>query len=133
MNTDINKISHAGIVLAVSLILAVVAGILYHQYQRNALMSEAFSRLALYHELRKTTLQDYMRSKASDVVSMSRNDRVLNGLHQLETAWQEYGSNVSDALKKRYITENPYDFGKRRNLRSAGPDKNKNWRDCLRT
>jgi methyl-accepting chemotaxis protein len=122
MNSDINQIRHGGIVLAVSLILAAIAGFLYHQYQRDTLMSEAFSRLALYHELRKTTLQDYMRSKASDVVAMSRNDRVLNALDQLETAWQEFGSNASGALKKRYIIENPYDFGERRNMRSAGDD-----------
>ena len=120
MMSGINQIRHAGIVLTVSLILAAVAGALFYKHQKDALINEAFSRLALYHDLRKATLQDYMRSKASDVVAMSRNERVLKGLHQLENAWQEFGPYASDALRARYIIENPYDFGERRKLRSAG-------------
>jgi len=84
MMPGINQIRHAGIVLTVSLILAAVAGALFYKHQKDALINEAFSRLALYHDLRKATLQDYMRSKASDVAAMSRNERVLKGLHQLE-------------------------------------------------
>ena len=120
MMSGINQIRHAGIVLTVSLILAAVAGALFYKHQKDALINEAFSRLALYHDLRKATLQDYMRSKASDVAAMSRNERVLKGLHQLENAWQEFGPYASDALRARYIIENPYDFGERRKLRSAG-------------
>jgi methyl-accepting chemotaxis protein len=122
MNSDINQIRHAGIVLAMSLILAAIAGLIVHKHQKDALMSEAFSRLALYHDLRKSTLQDYMRSKASDVIAMSRNDRVLKSFQELENAWLEFGPYASDAIRARYIIENPYDFGERRNMRSAGDD-----------
>jgi methyl-accepting chemotaxis protein len=122
MMSDINRKKRAGIVLTVSLVLAAMAGVLFHKHQKDALISEAFTRLALYHDLRKTTLQDYMRSKASDVLAMSRNERVLNGLQQFENAWLEFGPYASDALRKRYIFDNPYEFGERRNLRSAGDD-----------
>jgi len=99
MNSDINQIRHAGIVLAMSLILAAIAGLIVHKHQKDALMNEAFSRLALYHDLRKSTLQDYMRSKASDVISMSRNDRVLKSFQELENAWLEFGPYASDAIR----------------------------------
>jgi len=122
MMSDINRKKRAGIVLTVSLILAAMAGVLFHKQQKDALISEAFSRLALYHDLRKTTLQDYMRSKASDVLAMSRNKHVLNGLQLFENAWLKFGPLASNALRNRYIFENPYKLGERRNLRSAGDD-----------
>lgn len=120
--SDKNPIRHAWIILMVSVVLGVIAGVFFHKHQKETLISDAFSRLALFHDLRKNALQDYMRSKASDVLAMSRNDRVLKGLRQLENAWLEFGSYASDAIRSRYIIENPYDFGERRNLRSNGDD-----------
>ena len=122
MMSSKSQIRHTVIVLVVSLIVAAMAGVLVHQHYRNALISEAFTRLTLYHDLRKATLEDYMRSKASDVMAMSRNAQVLDVFGKLESAWLQIQPNASKVLRRLYIDDNPFPFGKRRALRSADDD-----------
>ena len=110
------------IIGALALAVGAAAGIFVHQHTRSTLMSEAFTRLALYHDLRKAALEDYMRSKSSDVIAMSRNARVLDALGKFENAWSEIPSDAATVLRRLYIKDSPFPEGRKRDLRSASDE-----------
>lgn len=109
-------------VLALSLIAAVIAGYFANLHFRDALTNEAFARLSLFHDLRKAKLEDYMRSKASDVRAMSQSAQLKGALAQLRGAWTNMDKGAPQLVRKLYIDENPFSFRLRRNLRSASDD-----------
>ena len=114
-----NPTHHVALVATVAVIVGLAAGWFTYANERERIMGNAFSLLALYHDLRKATLEDYMRSKASDVKATGRNERVVEALAKLEESWARFGENASEFSRRLYIKENPFPFGERRNLRSA--------------
>ncbi|MDA7946125.1 MAG: cache domain-containing protein [Hyphomicrobiaceae bacterium] len=111
--------NNIALLMMISAIAGLAAGWFTYTSERDRIMGEAFSLLALYHDLRKATLEDYMRSKASDVKATGRNERVIEALTKLELSWARIGGNASAFTRRLYITENPFPIGERRNLRSA--------------
>lgn len=107
---------------ALTAAVAVAAGLFVTWQYRKATLDEAFTRLALFHGLRKATLEDYMRSKASDVRAMSRNHRVMTSFVQLRDAWGEAGGDPAGTLRRLYVDDNPFDPGNKDLMRSAGDD-----------
>ncbi|MGI9384159.1 MAG: cache domain-containing protein [Methyloligellaceae bacterium] len=110
------------IILAAALAIGAITGLMVHQHTRSTLMNDAFTRLNLYHDLRKATLEDYMRSKASDVIAMSRNARVLDALGKFESAWSKIPSDAATVVRRLYIEDNPSPEGRKRDLRSASDE-----------
>ena len=108
--------------LTVALVVGAVTGTLVCRYDRNKHMREAFSLLSLYHDLRKAKLEDYMRSKASNVRAMGRNRQVIEALTQLELGWAQLGDEASGHLRRLYIEDSPFPSGQRRNLGGAGDE-----------
>lgn len=109
-------------VLALALTAALAAGVYMHWLSRQTALEEAFTRLSLFHGLRKATLEDYMRTKASDVRAMSRNRRAVEALTQFREAWSELGPEPAATLRRLYIDDNPFGEGERSKLRSAGDE-----------
>lgn len=109
-------------VIALALVCAATAGLYAHWQSRQTALEEAFTRLSLFHGLRKATLEDYMRSKASDVRAMSSNGRVVEAFDRFNAAWAELGAEPAKTLRKLYIDDNPFRAGARSMLRSAGDD-----------
>lgn len=120
MSPSKSQIRHILIVLGVAIILGAVTGFVSYRNERDQLMREAFSVLGLYRDLRKAALEDYMRSKASDIRGMARNDQVILALRRLRSAWSILNVNASPVVRRLYIDDNPFTFGRRKNLRSAG-------------
>lgn len=108
--------------LAIGLAAALAAGFYTDRRYRSMALDEAFTRLSLFHELREATLEDYLRSKASDVRAMSQNRKVVEAFVQLNEGWSEFGSEPAKALRRLYIDDNPYGPGERSLLRSASDD-----------
>jgi methyl-accepting chemotaxis protein len=110
--------------LAITLALAaaLAAWLFVHRHYRAETVDEALSRLTLFHGLRKATLEDHMRSKASDVRAMSRNRRVVGAFRQFAAAWPEMGPDPAAALRQLYVERNPFARGQKDRLRGAGDD-----------
>ena len=108
--------------IAATVVGTMLVGVLVDRHFRNKLISEAFMRLSLHHDLRKAKLEDFMRSKASDVTAMSRNPQVIDALGELGRAWSIIQPNSSEVLRRLYIDENPFPAGQRRALASARDD-----------
>lgn len=106
--------------IAVALVAAVAASAFAYKISREKTIEEAFSRLTLFHGLRRATVEDYMLSKASDIRAMSRNDRVVDTLMAFQAAWAELGEGAAQTVRRLYIDDNPFRKGKKRVLRSAG-------------
>ncbi len=117
-----NHLRRGILILTAALIVGVVTGGLVYRNDRDTHMSEAFSLLSLYHDLRKAKLEDYMRSKASDVRAMGRSHQVTEALEQLELGWSQLGGEAAGYLRRLYIDDNPFPIGERRNLRRAGDE-----------
>ena len=114
-----DQLSPVAVILALSLIAATMAGIFVYRYSRDTIIAETFDRMTLFHGLRKATLEDYLNSKASDVKAMSRNRRVVQAMQEFTAAWSQFQPNVSEQIKRLYISENPYPLGKRNQLNRA--------------
>lgn len=108
--------------MALAIATAAATGSYVHWHMRHAALEEAFTRLSLFHGLRKATIEDYMRSKASDVRAMSRNRRVVEAFVQFNEAWAELGPGPEETLRKLYIDDNPFREGTKSLLRSAGDE-----------
>ena len=110
------------LVIALAVAAALTAGLFVFKHYRDMAVEQAFSRLALFHGLRKATLEDHMRSKASDVRAMARNKRVRDALMSFSAAWSDIPSSPEAALKQLYVTDNPFRKGQKKLLRSAGDE-----------
>lgn len=119
MTLQRHKIRGIILVCVAALAAAAVAGVYVHRMQKKALVAEAFNRLGLFQGLRKATIEDYMRSKESDVRAMSRNRNVVDSFFQLTEAWHELGPEPAKQLRRLYISGNPFVKGEKRLLRSA--------------
>lgn len=108
--------------IALALAAALAAWLFVHRHYRAETVEEAFTRLTLFHGLRKATLEDHMRSKASDVRAMSRNQRVVGAFRQFAAAWPEMGPDPAAALRELYVERNPFAREQKHRLRDAGDD-----------
>lgn len=117
------KLTHGQARLALALVVlvaAAAAGSTVYYLERRAVVAEAFNRLSLFHGLRKATLEDYMRSKASDVRAMSRNARVVEAFERFSRAWPELGPEPARRLRQLYAEGNPFEAGRKAALSNAG-------------
>lgn len=108
------------LVLLAMLGAAIATGLAVYSYDRSRVIETSFTRLTLFHGLRRATLEDYMRSKASDVRAMSRNQHVVEAFAQLNEAWKELGVQPAQTARRLYLQDNPFDAEKRSFLRDAG-------------
>ncbi len=111
------------IAVLVSMLAAglVAAGAVY-KASHDKVIEEAFSRLSLFHGLRRATIEDYMLSKASDMRAMSRNAHVVDALEKFVGAWADLGENAAQTVRRLYVDDNPFRRGEKQMLRSAGDE-----------
>lgn len=86
------------------------------RYVQQTALADAFSRLRLFHELRRAALEDYLQSMASDVRAASKNPTVVDAVEKLGFAWSTLGPDARKVLSRQYIAENPYPAGERHKL-----------------
>ncbi len=119
MKLSEHQINGIILVCVAALAAAALGGFYVHREVRKTVFADAFNRLTLFHGLRKATVEDHMRSKASDVRAISGNPRVVDTFFQLAEAWHEVGPQPSRTLRRLYIDDNPFRAGEKRLLRSA--------------
>jgi methyl-accepting chemotaxis protein len=105
-------------VLGITVGLATAA--LVERHRRDEVLSVAFDRLRLFHDLRQAALEDYLKSMASDVRAASENPRVVEAMEKLDFAWKTYGPDARKALPRIYIDQNPAPPNDRAQLLEAG-------------
>jgi methyl-accepting chemotaxis protein len=108
------------VVLVAAIAAAAAGGIAAERYLQQAALADAFARLRLFHELRRTALEDYLQSMASDVRAASENPAVVDAAERLGFAWSTLGPEARNTLRRQYIDENPYPPGERDKLDAAG-------------
>lgn len=106
------------VTLIAALIGLTVSAISYNQ-QKSALLRSAFNRLELFHHLRKTALEDFLTSRSSDLLAMSRNKFVRVAMSDFSNAWREMGTKTA-VLPRLYIDENRFPIGEKEKLNDAG-------------
>jgi methyl-accepting chemotaxis protein len=112
--------------LAIILLLALGVGVglatavLVERHQKEATLEAAFSRLRLFHNLRRAALEDYLGSMASDVRAASENSRVVEAMEKIDYAWGSYGPDARKVLSRLYIDEAPVPANQRFRLQDAG-------------
>lgn len=82
-------------------------------------IEEAFDRLQLFHELRKTALEDLINSMRTEIKVASESTRIKQALADFGSAWFELGDDAADTLKRLYIRENPFEADERYKLEIA--------------
>jgi methyl-accepting chemotaxis protein len=108
------------LLLAIGACAAIGAGIWMDRYERSRTLDVAFNRLHLFHDLRQTALEDYLRSMASDVRAASENPHVVEAMEKINFAWGTYGPDARKTLSRLYIEENPAPAGEKYRLTDAG-------------
>lgn len=106
-------------VIAVGLAAAVAGGLAAERYVQMAALADAFSRLRLFHELRRAALEDYLQSMASDVRAASENANVVDAAEKLSFAWSTMGPEARKKLSRQYVGENPFPPSERDKLEAA--------------
>lgn len=114
-----NLASTAAIVLLV-LVVAAAAGLTAEWYLRGEALTDAFARLRLFHELRRTALQDYLTSMASDVRAASENARMVDAVEKLTFAWSTFDTEARRTLRGLYVEGNRFPAKDRDKLDDAG-------------
>jgi methyl-accepting chemotaxis protein len=104
------------IAIAAGVAAAIAGGDAAERYLQQTAISDAFSRLRLFHELRRAALEDYLQSMASDVRAASENPTVVDAAEKLGFAWSTLGPDARRVLSRQYIDENPYPAGERDKL-----------------
>lgn len=87
--------------------------------QQSEILDQAYARLQLFLDLRKTALEDHFKSSASDVRAMSRTPIIRRAMLSLGSAWVAEGSGASSRIRKLYVDENPHPAGGRDKLDAA--------------
>jgi methyl-accepting chemotaxis protein len=113
------NLTRFNVIFFTAVVAALVAAGVTYETGRATTISDAFSRLTLFHGLRKATVEDYMLSKTSDMKAMSRNDRVIDALSAFNAAWSELPGEPANEARRLYIKDNPFRAGKKGTLRSA--------------
>lgn len=96
------------VVITVGVAAAVAGSVAAERYLQKTALADAFSRLRLFHELRRVALEDYLQSMASDVRAAAENPRIVDAAEKLNFAWSTMGPEARKTLTRQYIDENPF-------------------------
>lgn len=108
------------VLLAVGLAVGFGTKSLVEQHEQDKALEAAFDRLRLFHDLRKTALDDYLGSTASDVRAASENPQVIEAMEKIDFAWRTYGPDARRVLRRLYVEQNPAPPNQRYRLQDAG-------------
>lgn len=116
----LKRLANATAILALAFVVAAGAGATAAWYLRSEALTDAFTRLRLFHELRRAALQDYLNSMASDVHAASENPRAADAVEKLTFAWSTLDTEARKTLQRLYIDENQFPAGEKHELDDAG-------------
>ncbi len=108
-------------VVALSLLTAIVLGIIAYLQSESSLRQSAMNKLSAVQESRIHELNGYLQSIVDDVHLMSRNQMVIDALEAFEAGWEGLGGDPTARLQELYITGNPNPAGEKHRL-DAAPD-----------
>jgi methyl-accepting chemotaxis protein len=107
------------IVVAVSLLAAVVTGVIAYTKFAAELRVVAEEKLTAIREIRTATLLRYLDSIRQDLRFQATNPTVRVALKSFELAWSELGLDATEQLQALYIHDNPHSAGQKENLDQA--------------
>ena len=104
----LGRFATAAALLALGLAVGAAAGLATDWYLRTEALADAFTRLRLFHELRRASLEDNLKSMASDVRAASENPRVVDATEKLIFAWTTFSTDARKTLQRLYVEENAH-------------------------
>ena len=102
----------------IAIISAVITGMISYNIAANSLEEESKNKLLALEKSRQTALEYYLHSIESDLISLTNNDMVVNGLTAFEESWDEL-RDPEKRLKELYIEKNPNPLGEKEKLDRA--------------
>ncbi|KAA5605144.1 HAMP domain-containing protein [Roseospira marina] len=114
------------LIVLVALLAAGVTGTLAYDYAEHALTEQAQDKLTVLRIGRATALADYLEDVDGDLYIVSHSDMAARALKDFGLGYDAArrnapGNDVTAALQRIYITDNPHPDGEKQRL-DAGPD-----------
>ena len=103
-------------------VLLALASLLADRVLGSRKIDAAQQEFALLQALRRGALEEYFSTVRAEIKFWSLNEEVRGGLADLQAGWHELGERPGPALRARYITDNPYPLGWRRQFERAPDD-----------
>jgi methyl-accepting chemotaxis protein len=116
----IKRVLVSFVLLGIGVATGMAAALAVDRYDEKQTLEAAFDRLRLFHNLRKSALEDYLGSMASDVRAASENPHVVEAMKNIDFAWRGYGPEAKDVLRRLYVDDSPVPPNQRYRLRDAG-------------
>ncbi|NVJ91218.1 MAG: hypothetical protein HWE34_06150 [Methylocystaceae bacterium] len=106
------------LMVMIAIISAVITGMISYNIAANSLEDESKNKLLALEKSRQTALEYYLHSIESDLISLTNNDMVVDGLTAFEESWDEL-QDPEKRLKELYIEKNPNPLGEKEKLDRA--------------
>lgn len=106
-------------VAALSVIAAAISGVVLSS---NALVDAAYDRLRAVEESKSDQITRYLASIEEDLRSSSASPAVIGAMTAFDAAFSEIGPDAEAVLQAAYISDNPFDLGRKDELDRASED-----------
>lgn len=106
-------------IIGLSILAVLITGVISFTRSEHALEEAAFTKLEAVQEARIAELETYLHSVEEDLRIIATNDMAINAVSEIETAFEEFGSNAKDMARDLYVTKNPNKAGEKYKLIDA--------------
>ncbi|MBL6957728.1 MAG: HAMP domain-containing protein [Rhodospirillales bacterium] len=107
------------VIVVMSLVAAVVTGIIGFVQGKQALQEEAFNKLVSIQKSRTAELTRYLDSIHFDLALLAKNHMTIDALKAFDETFNGFGNNPVQAAHKLYISDNPHPTGEKHKLDAA--------------
>ena len=107
------------VIIGLSILAVLITGVISFTRSEHALEEAAFTKLEAVQEARIAELETYLHSVEEDLRIIATNDMAINAVSEIETAFEEFGSNAKDMARDLYVTNNPNEAGEKNKLVDA--------------
>jgi len=108
-----------GAIATVAVGAVIVTGVVAYAIGAYELEIEAKNKVSTLMASREQALEYYLDSIRTDLVTLSDNDMVVDGLTKFEEGWDDLGADVEKILHRLYIDDNPNPLGEKHKMDRA--------------